>query len=279
VPALSHLVLLAATPVPSASPSAAASSASALGSSLPILDAVIVIVLLIALYIGYQRGIIQPLMTYLFFFGALFLIYRDRTNYLNAVQHYLHASVVLAIFLALIIAVVAGYGGSVVGQALHRMPITRGVDGFLGVFLNVGIAILVIYFVLSAMVVFDHAFTPFVDQAKLTNAQAVSLSNTIESNPLAAALVDPKDLQKLKDETKKGQTTTLATVTQLDNLSTFYEDFVRPQLENSRLAPYIMRIGQKVPLIGHLGASDLPGQPQPSPSPAKPSPSPSPVKK
>ena len=81
---------------------------SALGSSLPILDGVIVIVLLIALFIGYQRGIIQPLMTYLFFFGAVFVIYRERVPYLNGVEKFLHANVVLAIFIALIIAVLAG---------------------------------------------------------------------------------------------------------------------------------------------------------------------------
>ena len=78
---------------------------SAIGSSLPILDGIIVIVLLVALFIGYQRGIIQPLMTYLFFFGAVFVIYRERVPYLNGVEKYLHANVVLAIFFALIIAV------------------------------------------------------------------------------------------------------------------------------------------------------------------------------
>ena len=231
---------------------------SAIGSSLPILDGIIVIVLLVALFIGYQRGIIQPLMTYLFFFGAVFVIYRERVPYLNGVEKYLHANVVLAIFFALIIAVVAGYGGSVVGQALHRMPIARGVDGFFGIFLNLAIAIAVIYFVLSGMIVFDKAFGPFAANAKLTQAQVTTLSNQIASNPLSAALVDPKDLQKLKDQTKKGQTTTLSTVTQLDNLSTFYQDFIRPQLKSSRIAPYIMRIGQKIPLLGHFGASDLP---------------------
>ncbi len=210
------------------SPSPAA-AAGALGSSLPILDGIIVIVLLIALYIGYQRGIIQPLMTYLFFFGAIFLMYRERVPYLNGVQKYLHANVVLAIFFALIIAV-----------------------------LNVAIAIAVIYFVLSGLIVFDKAFTPFANNAKLTQAQVSTMSKQIESNPLAAALVDPKDLQKLKDETKKGQATTLSTVTQLDNLSTFYQDFIRPQLQTSRIAPYIMRIGQKIPVLGHFGASDLP---------------------
>ena len=255
--ALTYFLPLAASPSPSPSPSPAAVS-SALGSSLPILDGVIVIVLLIALYIGYQRGINQPLMTYLFFFGAVFLLYRERVPYLNGVEKYLHANVVMAIFFALIIAVLAGYGGSVVGQALHRMPIARGVDGFLGIFLNLAIAIAVIYFVLSGMIVFDKAFSPFANNAKLTNAQVTTLTNQIESNPLAAVIVDPKDLQKLKDQTKKGQTTTLSTVTQLDNLNTFYGDFIRPQLKGSRIAPYIMRIGQKIPILGRYGASDLP---------------------
>jgi uncharacterized membrane protein required for colicin V production len=255
VSVLSYFLPLVASPSPSPSPAAVSS---ALSSNLPILDGIIVLVLLIALFIGYQRGIIQPLMTYLFFFGAIFLIYRERVPYLNGVEKYLHANVVLAIFFALIVAVVAGYGGSVVGQALHRMPIARGVDGFFGIFLNLAIAIAVIYFVLSGMIVFDKAFGPFASNAKLTQAQVSTLAKQIESNPLAAALVDPKDLQKLKDQTKKGQTTTLSTVTQLDNLSTFYQDFIRPQLKSSRIAPYMMRIGQKIPVLGHFGASDLP---------------------
>jgi uncharacterized membrane protein required for colicin V production len=252
---LHYFLPLAASPSPSPSPAAVSS---ALGSNLPILDGIIVVVLLIALYIGYQRGIIQPLTTYLFFFGAIFLLYRERVPYLNGVEKYLHANVVLAIFFALIIAVVAGYGGSVVGQALHRMPIARGVDGFLGIFLNIAIAIAVIYFVLSGMIVFDKAIGPFASSTKLTQAQVTTIANKIQSNPLSAALVDPKDLQKLKDETKKGQTATLSSVQQLDNLSTFYQDFIRPQLKGSRIAPYVMRIGQKIPLLGRYGASDLP---------------------
>ena len=108
------------------------------------------------------------------------------------------------------------------------------------------------------MIVFDKAFSPFAANAKLTNAQVTSMSKQIESNPLSAALVDPKDLQKLKDQTKKGQTASLSAVTQLDNLSTFYQDFMKPQLKGSRIAPFIMRVGQKIPLLGHYGASDLP---------------------
>jgi uncharacterized membrane protein required for colicin V production len=248
------------TPLAASSAASTASSAQTAPAEgiLPVLDIIILVVLLVALVIGYQKGIIQPLMTYLFFFGALILIYRDRGQYLAGVEKYLHANTVLAIAFALIIAVVAGYAGSVVGQALHRMPIARGIDGFLGIFINVAIAIAVIYFVLGGLITFDKAFTPFVNNVKLTNKQVTTLSNQIESNPLSAALVDPKDLAKLKSETKSGQQTTLSTVTQLDNLNSFYQDFIRPQLRGSKLAPYVMRIGQKIPFLGHYGPKDLP---------------------
>ena len=252
-----HFAAFLVSPSPVVSPTVSA-AAGASESVLPILDVLIAAVLLVALFIGYQKGIIQPLMTYLFFFGALFLIYRDRTQYVGGVEKYLHANTLLAIFFALIIALVAGYGGSLVGQALHRMPIARGVDGFLGIFLNAAIAVAVIYFILSGLIIFDRAFTPFVNNAKLTQAQVTTLSKQLEGNPLTAALVDPKDLAQLKKQTKAGQATTLSTVTQLYNLSTFYTDFVKPQLKSSRLAPYIMRIGQKIPFLGHLGPSDLP---------------------
>lgn len=246
-------LFLAASPSPS--PAAAAASST---SALPILDGTIVVVLLIALIVGYQRGIIQPLLTQLFFFGALFVLYREKGNFLASVQHYLHQGLAVAIFLALVIAVAAGYVGSVAGQALHRMPIARGIDGFLGIFVNVGIWLLVIYYLLSALIVFDRAFAPLVDKSTLTAQQVNQLSSTVQSNPVVNALISPDDLKKLKEETAGGKTASLTTVSQLDNLRTFYNDFIHPQLVGSKIAPYIMKYGQKVPIIGKLGPNDLP---------------------
>lgn len=255
VPAL--LTLFLASPAPIASPTAAAGAAGT-ENVLPILDVIILLTLLVALYIGYQRGVIQPLTTYLFFLGALFLIYRERAQYLSAVERFLHGNVVLAIFLALLIAVLAGYAGSIVGRALHRMPIARGIDGFLGIFINLLMAVAVIYFILSGLITLDRAFAPLTANAKLTQAQVAAFTKQIQSNPLAAALVDPKDLKRLKDQSKSGQSASLASIGQLENLKTFHEDFIRPQLRTSRLAPYVMRIGQRIPILGHYGPRDLP---------------------
>ena len=223
-----------------------------------ILDAALVIILVVALVVGYQKGVIQPLMAQAFFFGALFLIYRERDSYLAALQKYLHANIVLAIFFALMLAVIAGYIGNTVGLALHRMPIARGIDGFLGVFVNVAIALAAIYFILGGLITLDKAFGPLTSTAKLTSTQVSTLSKMLDSNPLATALVDPRDLQKLRDEAKAGQTATLDSVNQLDQLDKAYTEFVRPQVKTSRVAPYIMRFGQKLPFIGHFGPNDLP---------------------
>jgi hypothetical protein len=115
----------------------------------------------------------------------------------------------------------------------------------------------VLYYGLSALIVFDRAFTPVVNQTKLTQAQVQQIASTLQSNPIAAALVDPKDLAKLKADSKTPNGASLSTVTQLDNLRNLYEDFIRPQLKGSRVAPYVMRFGHALHL-GKLGATDLP---------------------
>src|SRR5438270_919582 len=115
-----------------------------------------------------------------------------------------------------------------------------------------------IYFVLSGLITLDKAFTPILNSAKLTQAQVTTLNKVIQSNPLAVALIDPNDLKKLQDQAKKGQQASLDSVTELNNLKSFYEDFIRPQLKSSKVAPYVMRVGQRIPLLGHYGSNDLP---------------------
>ena len=241
------------------------------------IDIAIVVALLIAIYVGYQRGVVQPLLVEIFFLIALLIIIRDRHAYQAAMEKYLHTNAVLDVFLALIVAVVAGFVGGQLGAMIHRMPVVRGVDGFLGVFVHAGFAILISYVLLSALVAFDKAFSPTVNAASLTLKQVQTLQSNIEGNPLAAFFVDEKDVAKLRQEATTSGGARLETVSQLSQLQNFYEQFLQPQLASSRAAPIIMSIGQKIPVIGHAGPKDLP-KTAVSPTP-KPSPSPSPTKK
>ena len=233
-----------------------------------IIDVVIVIMLVIAVWIGYQRGVVQPLLVEIFFVGALVVILRDRAAYMGAMSRYLHANAVMAVFLALIVAVVAGFIGGQLGSMVHRMPVVRGVDGFLGIFVHAGFVVIVSYLLLSALVTLDKAFGPTLAAATLTVQQVNSLTAQIRSNPITESLVDPKDLAKLQTQAKQPGGARIETVPQLDQLETFYEQFLQPQLASSRTAPIILKIGQRIPLIGHVGPQDLPARATPSPSPS-----------
>lgn len=241
-----------------------------------IIDVLIGLIVLVGLYVGYQRGVVQPLLVELFFLGALLLIIRDRHAYTEAMQRYVHANAVLAVFVALIIAVGAAYLGSLIGGRIHQMPVVRGADGFLGVFVHVSFAIIVCYLLLAALLALDKAFAPTFNQPTLSFGQVESIKRQLASNPLTASLVDSRDIARLELESKKPGGARISETPQLDQVESVYRDLVQPQLSGSRLAPVILGLGHRVPGLGRVGPQDLPrAVPKPTPVPP-PSPLPSP---
>ena len=239
-----------------------------------IIDILVVLVLVIALITGFQRGVIQPLMAEIFFFGTLLIVFRFHDQYTTEAQKLLHLNAVLSVFVALIIAVVAGAIGGGIGGAFHRMEAIRGVDGLLGVFVHVGVSLVVIYLAASALVTLDNAFQPALKSASLTLTQVNDLENQILSNPITSAMVSKSDLQTLKDAATKSNAAHLDSVAGIHQLQQIYTDFLQPQLHGSRTVPIILSFGRHLPFIGHVGPNDLKPLPSPSPTP-KTSPSPS----
>ncbi len=144
-----------------------------------IIDIAIVLVLLLALLLGYQRGVIQPLMAEIFFFGTLLLVFRFHDTYTNEMQKYLHLNAVLSVFVALILAVIIGAIGGSIGGAFHRLEAIRGIDGLLGIFVHVAVTLVVVYLAVAALVTLDNAFEPTLKTATLTLAQVNQLENWI----------------------------------------------------------------------------------------------------
>ncbi|HLQ60427.1 MAG TPA: CvpA family protein [Candidatus Acidoferrales bacterium] len=241
-----------------------------------ILDIVIAAILLIALVIGYQRGVIQPLLAEILFLGTLLVILRERAPYTAAMSRYLHSNAVLDVFIALILAVVAAAIGAYIGGYFHRLPVLRGVDGLLGIFVHVAVATIIVYLGLSALVTLDKAFGPFANQLTLSLNDVNKLQQQILSNPLTAALVDPKELKKLQDQAKTPSGARLSSASQLNQVEQFYIQFLQPQLYQSRAVPVILNIGHRLPVIGRIGPSDLHPPPTPKPTP-KPSGTPKPT--
>lgn len=239
-----------------------------------ILDIVIAVVFVAAVIVGFQRGLLTPLLTEVGFLGALIIILRDRQNYAAFVERVVHTDTpVLPVVFAVVIALIAGFIGGQIGIRVHRMPVVRGIDGFLGVFLHTLVAIVFLYFLVGALVVADKAFLPIESAVKLTLAQVDQMRATLDMNPVTGALGDSHTMRDLQTEAKHSGGAQLSTAPQLKAAELFYDDFLQPQLRSSRLAVWVLRVGSHIPLIGRVGPADLPRGPVPT---ASPSPSPSP---
>jgi uncharacterized membrane protein required for colicin V production len=222
-----------------------------------IIDIVVVLVLIVSLIVGFQRGVIQPLLAEIFFFGTLLAVFRFHDQYTTEMQKYLHFNAVLAVFVALIIAVVMGAIGGAIGGAFHRLESIRGIDGLLGVVVHGLVTLVVIYLAISALVTLDNAFEPALKTASLTLAQVNTLESEILSNPITSAMVSKSDLAALKAAGAKASGAHLDSVAGIHQLQQIYTDFLQPQLHSSRTAPVILSIGQHIPVVGHVKPSDL----------------------
>jgi uncharacterized membrane protein required for colicin V production len=222
-----------------------------------VIDIIVVLVVIVSLIVGFQRGVIQPLLAEIFFFGTLLAVFRFHDQYTTEMQKYLHFNAVLAVFVALIIAVVMGAVGGSIGGAFHRLESIRGIDGLLGVVVHGLVTLVVIYLAISALVTLDNAFEPALKSASLTLTQVNTLESEILSNPITSAMVSKSDLAALKAAGAKPSGAHLDSVAGIHQLQQIYTDFLQPQLHSSRTAPVILSIGQHIPVIGHVKPSDL----------------------
>jgi uncharacterized membrane protein required for colicin V production len=238
-----------------------------------VIDILIVLLLVVALVTGFQRGVIQPLMAEIFFFGTLLAVFRFHEQYTDQMQKLLHLTPVLSVFVALILAVVLGAIGGVIGGLFHRMEAIRGVDGLLGVFVHGVVILVVIYLGISALVTLDNAFEPAIKSANLTLAQVNQLENEVLSNPITAAMVSSSDLKSLKNSAATSNAANLDSVAGIHQLEQIYTGFLQPQLHSSRIVPFILGFGKRLPFIGRVGPDDL--HPVPTPAVTCPTPTPS----
>jgi uncharacterized membrane protein required for colicin V production len=238
-----------------------------------IIDVIVVLILVLALFLGYQRGVIQPLMAEIFFFGTLLVIFRFHDQYTSEMQKIAHLNAVLSVFVAIILAIVMGAVGGAIGGAFHRVEAVRGIDGLLGIFVHVAVTLVVIYLAISALVTLDNAFEPTIRSASLTLAQVNQLESWIESNPITSAMVAKQDLATLKAAAGGASGAHIDAVQGLHQLQQIYTSFIQPQLHGSKSVPIILGIGSRLPVIGHVGPNDLKPVPTPAPSPT-PSPTP-----
>lgn len=225
-----------------------------------IIDIVIALVILGAAVLGYHKGFVQPLLAELFALGTLLLILRNRDGFATAAQALFHANAALAVIMGVVLAVLAGYLGARLGGAIHRMPAVRGVDGFLGIWMQAVVAIAFLYLLVSAVIVMGQAFTPVVNASTATPGQVRTIGRLLASNPITASMVGGHDLERLDRLGGAASAVKTADLPLLPQVQGIYADVLQPQLSGSRLAPWVLRVGQHLPGLGSLGPADIPGR-------------------
>jgi hypothetical protein len=222
-----------------------------------IIDVLIVLVVVGAAWVGFQRGLVQPLMAELFALITLLIILHNRSAFVSATDAMFHVGAFLAVLVALVLAGVMGYFGARIGGSIHRMPVVRGVDGFLGVWLQALFGIAICYLVISGIIVSNRAF------ARLTAAtanvtQLQSLEGALSSNPFTSTVLDGHDVQTFNARAAKPGGVQVADVPGLGTLQSLTRDVLYPQLSGSHLASFVMTVGHHIPGLGSLTSADLP---------------------
>lgn len=206
---------------------------------------------------GFQRGLLQPLLAEVLALGTLLLILHHRAGFLGLTETLFHANVVLAFLMAIVLALVMGYVGARLGGAIHKMPVVRGVDGFLGIWLQVLLGIAFCYVLISGIIVMDVAFSP-ITTPTVNAAQLAGLEGQLDSNPFTSSAVDTRELQAFEATAGRPGGVRVSDLPGIGQLQGIYNDVLLPQLRGSHLAPFIMSVGRHIPGLGRYGPRDLP---------------------
>lgn len=220
-------------------------------------DIVIVLVVLGTAWMGFQRGMVQPLLAELFGLGTLLVILHNRDAFAALADTFFHANAVLAAIMAVILAIVMGYVGARLGGVIRKMPAVQGPDGFVGVWLQVLTGIGISYLLISAVIVMDQVFMP-ITTTNITAKQLQAVETGLKANTLTAGAVDSHDLEPFRARAARGSPVAIGDLPGISQLNSLDRDILMSQLAASHLAPAIVGVGRHIPGMGHYTSRDLP---------------------
>ena len=224
-----------------------------------IIDVLIVLVVLGAAWVGFQRGLVQPLLVELLALGTLLIILHNRSAFGSATEALFHTGGFLALVFAIVLAGLMGYLGARVGGAIHRMPVVRGVDGFLGVWVQALLGIAICYLLISGIIVSNRALTPL-SAPSVNAAQLRTLQRELSANVFTSTVLDGADMSVFDARAARPGGVHLADVPGVSQLQSVAGGVLAPQLAGSRLAPFVMSVGRRIPGLGPFGPRDLPAR-------------------
>ena len=212
-------------------------------------DAIILLVLVAALYLGLRRGLIAPMISWFSFFIALALVLRFHElldAYLTAGWKRALGTIAAVFGLTVLINLLA----TPLVKILRRVPGVGPLDRVAGAVFNVGLAFLLLYIALAAVLDFDARIYPAIQSGVVTARELGDYRAAALASPWLRLLVSDDQLARLQ-RTTGAQGIPLADMQKVEGFLDFYVKNVRDPLVQSRLAPVINNVGGQVPFLGH----------------------------
>ena len=214
-----------------------------------VLDIVIIAVLALGVYMGFSRGLIRPLIAQAGALVVLAVLSRNPGLMDRVVPPFVPRIALVGVLL-FAGGFVFGIAGRVVGAITDRIPLVRTVDKPAGVIFNALLSLVFLYVVISGMVSLDGALEPIHRATQLGSAQVAELRKKIADTPGVGLLVGNHSLDQMQTDAAQGAVPATK-IGQYDGLIGIYESRVRPQLVGSTLAPIVLAMGEKIPVVGH----------------------------
>jgi colicin V production protein len=209
-------------------------------------DLVIIGAIALGAVVGWRKGFVLPLVA---IGGALLSIATLYAGPLNGLVPSGNAGLgVGAIALVVGGTLLGGVAGVLVGL-IHRVRLLRAFDHVVGMPLGAATAAVGVYVALIGTLALDGWLSPLHGKTTIDIKDVAALQTIAAANPSFAMFADPTLLKSL---TTAAASTPLAKdqLAKFDTTLAFYEQTIRPELLQSRIAPVLLAAGEWLPIIG-----------------------------
>ena len=209
-------------------------------------DLAIVIALAAGAFAGWRKGFIVPLIVQA---GALLGI---ATLYAGPLRSTVPSGLTgmgLGIGAIVVGSSLLGAVGGILMRLVYRFGVLRRFDKVAGVPLGAATAAVSLYVALVGVIALDGWLAPLHGTSAIGPQQLAAVQALAATNPALAALADPTTLNELATAAAKSAIPP-DQLAKYDAALGFYETSVRPALLTSKIAPALLAVGEKLPLVG-----------------------------
>lgn len=209
-------------------------------------DLVIIGVVLFGALAGWRKGFVLPLVAV---GGALFSIAALYAGPLNGMVPTGTLGLGLGVVALFIGGALLGRVGGALVSLVYRFQLLRRVDKIVGIPLGAVTATVAVYVALLGTLALDGWLAPLHGKEAIEVQDISAIQALAAANPALGIFADPAVLKAMATAATSSPVAA-DQLAKFDATLAFYEQTIRPQLLQSRIAPLLLSVGESLPLIG-----------------------------